>query len=249
MGRSSWAMSWFSRGHPKAYPHQRKESQSFQDTLSLSPKPKSYLKQKQMLNKPKNKKIKKRKKGEVYFIAASVAPWSVQWDIITLLTIYMLVSHSQAPVHICHKTWWFFKSAQACMTLGCSPQSFRHAYVLRVHKILAKQIMTKSSECPEFSHRFKERWMAYKMTGDVREWLQGFLLCSNIYMVGTDPWHQGPSWHSLGSLWGSFSGWGKLRLKCPQLLVLTPAEWEQSWATSTGGTGNVRDKAGWWEVA
>lgn len=114
----------------------------------------------------------------------------------------MLVSHSQAPVHICHKTWWFFKSAQACMTLGCSPRSFRHAYVLRVHKILAKQIMTKSSECPEFSHSFKERW---RWVERPTRWL-GMLEsdCKGSHCVPTSIWWgQTPDTKGLlGTLWG-----------------------------------------------
>lgn len=161
MGRSSWTMCWFSRGCPKAYLNQGKESQWLHDALILPPRPKSYLGQKQMLNEPKKKTPQK--KGEIYFSAPSVVPWSVQWDITTLLTICVLVSHSQAPVHITSvkKTWCFSSlrdAALACVALGCVPLSLSCACVLKVQKMPAKQITTKSSECPELSPTLKERW-------------------------------------------------------------------------------------------
>lgn len=169
-----------SRDHPKAYLHQGQESQWFHDALSLSPRPKSYLGQKQMLNEWKNTW----KKVEVYFSAPSVVPWRVQWDI----TTYSLPgSHHFSP-----KTWWFsslYGSAAAWRALGCAP--LRHAYDLRVHKMPAKQIVTKSSECPELFPSLEERWRWVDLSTRwlrMLEWdCKGSCAVPNSCMAGQTP--------------------------------------------------------------
>lgn len=73
------------------------------------------------------------------------------------------------------------------MALGCASQSLSHAYVLRAHKMPAKQIVTKSSECPEPQGGMKMGGPAHKMTGDVKVGLQGFTCCAKQLRGGTAP--------------------------------------------------------------
>lgn len=161
--------------------------------------------------------------------------------------------HSQAPVHttsvikLCFPS--LYNTAVVCVALGCAPLSLRHACVLGVHKMPAKQIMTKISECPELSPSLKKRKHGWSCPQDDTVELQGFTSCFKQLHSGQTPDTKG----LLGTLWDHCEdpplAEEELHLKCPQLLPLVLAGWKHSWVTAADGTGNIRDKASWWEVA
>lgn len=121
------------------------------------PRPKSYLGQKQMLNeqnKQTNKQTKSGKKVKCILVLLQLSHGVFNG----ISPPYPLRSTSSH--HFSHKTLCFpslYHTAVAYVALGCVPLSLRHACVLRVHKMPAKQVMTKISECPEFSPNLKER--------------------------------------------------------------------------------------------